>query len=110
VTAFTNLKEVQDAQPGYLSMEAASSICPITVTIKSCEERTFGQGAQAEKSVVLTFVESNKYLTLTKTRLRHLQAVVKSEDPLAGQKIKLVVGDFDTGRGEKKMVGIVAPD
>jgi|GEM_PF-5125895 len=108
--SFTNIAEIESAQPGYLSLEIARTMCPVDVTIKNCEERTFGQGANAESSVVLEFVEINKYLSLTKTRLRLLKDVIKAGDPLLGQKVRLVVGDFDTGRGEKEMVGIVAVD
>lgn len=107
---FSTLADVENAQPGYLSLDVAKNICPVVVTIKNCEERTFGQGANAESSVVLEFQEISKYLSLTKTRLRLLKDVVKAGDPLVGQKVKLVVGDFDTGRGEKTMVGVVAPD
>lgn len=108
--AYQTLQDVRNAQPGYLSLEAAEELCPLTVTIASCEDRTFGQGASAETSTVITFVETNKYVTLTKTRDRMLGEVIKPSDPIVGQKIKLVVGDFDTGRGTKRMVGIVAPD
>lgn len=107
---FTSIADIEAAQPGYLSLDAAKKLCPLTVTIKAVEERVFGQGASAETSVVLEFLETNKYISLTKTRLRLLKDVVKEGDPLVGQKVKLVVGSFDTGRGEKTMVGFEAAD